>query len=245
MARENLPTPPRPKVSPERAEQLRVAKANQRIRANAAKYGVDVPGHAQLKRVKAYTPAEREHKARVAAHGRRQASAERASQQAAAERQARDAFISNLPQARNTKESVFVARPLKRSVPPGADAKTIRAHAKSKKLVPAGKSLKVSFEVYHDGGRFEGIRSSLGAAGYDRFRSQLERLKKLSPQTLAIYFHHEAGAGVIDSVIREILYPAAGGSSEEALARLENAVQGAEKAEGLYGVKATGGALKI
>jgi hypothetical protein len=241
MARQIEPSAPRPKVSAERAEQLRVAKANQRIRANAAKYGVDVPERAQLKRVKAYTPQEREHKARVAAYQRRQASAERASGKAASEARARDEFISKLPQARNTKESVFIARPLKRGVAPGADAAAIRAHARAKKLVPTGKNLKASLDTYRDNGHFEGIRSSLGDKGYQRFRAKLERLKKLSPQTLAIYFHHEAGAGVIDSVIREILYPAAGGSSEEALERLENAVQGAEKAEGIYGVRRLAG----
>ena len=236
-----------------RARQAANSKAY-RARKAAEKYGVDVPQQYALQRPAQYhpptkelkavlggrTPAERERRAR--SHARYQSektAAERAAAKAQEARAARAAFIGQLPQGRNVKGEIFVPRPLKRKVAKNADAATIRRRAAAEKLQAAGRGLKRDFKS-KPGTVYAEIEKKLSRSERAQFREYVDRLANLSNQALAIYFHHEGGSGLLDSIITGILYPPDGSSPSDALKRMERLVQEAEQGERNYGEAAIG-----
>lgn len=235
----------------ERRAQMRAATARYNARKIAEEAGVDVPKALERQRPAAYRPPTAELKAilggrtpaegerRAKSHARYQAqtsAAERASARVQGERMARAQVIRQLPQARNVEGEIHAPNPLKRKVAKNADANEIRRKAASEKLQAAGRGLKRDFKA-KPGTVYREAEGRLSKRQLVKFRGYIDRLAQLSPQSLAIYFHHEGGSGALDSVITGILYPPDGGSPADALNRLELIVVQAEKGEENYGEK--------
>jgi hypothetical protein len=230
---------------------MAAATARYKARKTAEKYGVVIPKAIERQRPAAYHPPTAELRAilggrtkgeadrRAKSHARHQAAvtaAERASARAQEAREARARVIGQLPQARNVEGEIHAPRPLKRRVAKNADATEIRRKAASEKLQAAGRGLKRDFKS-KPGTVYAEVEGRLSRRELATFREYMDRLGQLSPQALAIYFHHEGGSGALDSVITGILYPPDGGSPSDALQRLELIVVQAEKGEAIYGEK--------
>ena len=243
MVAPRKPSPP--KTDAYRARQAANSRAY-RARKSAERNGVDVAPQFQLQRSAQYHPpripagAGKRETARIKATASRQSmltAAERASARAQGEREARARVIGRLPQGRNAEGEIFIPRPLKRRVPANADATVIRRKAASEKLQAVGRGLKRDFKS-KPGTTYADVERRLSRREFAKFRGYMERLSALSNQALAIYFHHEGGSGMLDSVITGILYPPDGGSPADALKRLDRIVKEAEQGEANYGEEA-------
>lgn len=211
-----------------------------RARKTAEKYGVAIPDNVAAKRPATYRPPKNNtpHERKVAAYQARLAAAERASARAEAMRARRSEVIERLPQARNPEAKIFESRPMGRKTARDADAAAIRRNASAQKIQALGRGLKRAFTTGANG-YFASVEHKLEPEELARLNALTHRLNKLSPQALAIYFHHEGEMGSLGSVYTGLNYPVTGERSD-ALDRYEALVQGAESAEGLYGPKAVG-----
>lgn len=235
---------PKP-VSAARAASMAAASKRYRARKTAEKYGVAIPSAVAARRLPMYrppkavpgaSPAMVKHLQKVAAYNSRQEAAGRASSKAAAQREALAQGLRKIPQANNPLGKIFMPAPIDRRVGPSGEAKVILGRAAAAKLQAAGKRLKDEFT--------KGDYAPVGKLSADeraRFRDALDRISKASPQTLAIYFHHEGGSSEFGSVIAGLSVSTPDASSaSDALDRLDVIAERVENAESVYGTAAVG-----
>lgn len=208
-----------------------------------------IPAHIAPKRAATYRPPTgkaTEHTRKVAANNARVGAAQRASEAATVQREIRAREIEKLPQVRNPKARIFVGREPARVVATGAnarDAAAIRRAATNQKIQAVGRGLQRAFRsstVAEDNGLY-----GLDARDKARFEGLARRVASVSPQALAIYYHHEGGSGEFTNATKAIRYPVDGSDGEEGFARLEALVKSVETAEALYGEKALGYKLNV